>query len=85
MTFSKSFSQVHGCVDLRHLALQDQQAGDEGKASPKKQLNGLGLNALTEMYLDRSLDKSWRVRASDWEAEKLTQRQVGNAEIFTNK
>ncbi|XP_037775130.1 exonuclease 3'-5' domain-containing protein 2-like [Penaeus monodon] len=67
---------VHGCVDLRHLALQDQQAGDEGKASPKKQLNGLGLNALTEMYLDRSLDKSWRVRASDWEAEKLTQRQI---------
>lgn len=79
MTFIILFSQVHGCVDLRHLARQDQQAGDQAKPSTKKQLNGKGLNALTEMYLDRSLDKSWRVRASDWEAEKLTQRQVRNA------
>ncbi|XP_042856535.1 exonuclease 3'-5' domain-containing protein 2-like isoform X2 [Penaeus japonicus] len=66
---------VHGCVDLRHLAVQCQQANDLDR-SPRKQSNGLGLNALTEMYLGRSLDKSWRVRASDWEAEKLTQRQI---------
>jgi len=35
-----------------------------------------GLNALSKYYLDRPLDKDWRVRASDWETEQLTNRQV---------
>ncbi|XP_047740326.1 exonuclease 3'-5' domain-containing protein 2-like [Hyalella azteca] len=36
----------------------------------------LGLSALAEHYLKRSLDKDWRVRASDWEAEHLSHRQI---------
>ncbi|KAF2354806.1 3'-5' exonuclease domain [Trinorchestia longiramus] len=36
----------------------------------------LGLSGLAHFYLQRTLDKDWRVRASDWEAEFLTQRQI---------
>lgn len=43
-----------------------------GVAGPTK----LGLSGLAEFYLGRTLDKDWRVRASDWEADHLTIRQV---------
>ncbi|XP_042229721.1 exonuclease 3'-5' domain-containing protein 2-like [Homarus americanus] len=35
----------------------------------------MGLSSLAHKYLDRTLDKDWRVRASDWEAVTLTRRQ----------
>uniref|UniRef100_A0A6A7FVP8 Exonuclease 3'-5' domain-containing protein 2-like n=1 Tax=Hirondellea gigas TaxID=1518452 RepID=A0A6A7FVP8_9CRUS len=36
----------------------------------------LGLSSLAQYYLRRTLDKDWRVRASDWEVEHLTHRQI---------
>ena len=44
--------------------------------------NKLGLSSLAEYYLERTLDKDWRVRASDWEAEHLTHRQVGLYNLY---
>ena len=41
-----------------------------------KSAGGMGLKALAEKYLGRTLDKDWRIRGSDWEADTLTKRQV---------
>ncbi|KAG7304202.1 hypothetical protein JYU34_011140 [Plutella xylostella] len=50
-------------LDLRHIA---QLCGyDPG-----------GLASLAKQLLAVTLDKSWRIRCSDWEAETLTERQV---------
>lgn len=64
--------QVKGCVDLRHLVLMSHTFSLEPKTKLKPK--GMGLNALSQYYLEQTLDKDWRVRASDWEAEELTQR-----------
>ena len=63
---------VCGCVDLRHLVLA-RRGPDEGH--PGK----LGLEALAELYLGVSLDKDWKVRAGDWEADTLSERQIAYA------
>lgn len=64
---------MQGCVDLRYLVLQCHKSESSGV---KKSTGGMGLNALSQKYLGRTLDKDWRVRASDWEADTLTRRQV---------
>ncbi|XP_047489596.1 exonuclease 3'-5' domain-containing protein 2-like isoform X1 [Penaeus chinensis] len=69
--------QVKGCVDLRHLVLMSHTLSPEPKSKLKPK--GMGLNALSQYYLEQTLDKDWRVRASDWEAEELTQRQKNYA------
>lgn len=61
--------QVRGCIDLRHLVLL-KQGVDGGEGS-----HNLGLSALAQTFLNQTLDKDWRVRASDWEADSLTKRQ----------
>ncbi|KAJ6667219.1 hypothetical protein lerEdw1_017197 [Lerista edwardsae] len=58
---------VKGSVDLRYLAMR------QSKALPQ---NGLSLKSLAEKILNCPLDKSLRLRCSNWEAEKLTQEQV---------
>ena len=50
-------------VDLRHLVTSWPHQGK------------LGLEALARLVLGVSLDKDWRIRASDWEAEQLSVRQ----------
>lgn len=67
--------QVEGCVDLRHLALCCPEPGGGAKAGLVGG-GGLGLAALSLTHLGHTLDKDWRVRASNWQAEHLTQRQV---------
>lgn len=56
--------RVHGCLDLRHLMKQ----------------NGIlshgGLAGMAQNILGTKLDKSWRIRCSDWEASALSARQV---------
>uniref|UniRef100_A0A8C8R8R3 Exonuclease 3'-5' domain-containing protein 2 n=1 Tax=Pelusios castaneus TaxID=367368 RepID=A0A8C8R8R3_9SAUR len=58
---------VKGSVDLRYLAMRQ-----------RKDLlhNGLSLKSLAENILNCPLDKSLRLRCSNWEAEELTQDQV---------
>ncbi|KAK8748661.1 hypothetical protein OTU49_015927 [Cherax quadricarinatus] len=71
--------KVRGCVDLRYLVQQCQESEVSCASKPArggKSAGGMGLNSLAQKYLDRTLDKDWRVRASDWEAETLTKRQV---------
>ncbi|XP_050715029.1 exonuclease 3'-5' domain-containing protein 2-like isoform X2 [Eriocheir sinensis] len=70
--------QVEGCVDLRHLALCCPEPGGGGKAGLAGTA-GLGLAALSLSHLGHTLDKDWRVRASNWQAEHLTQRQKSYA------
>ncbi|XP_042229715.1 exonuclease 3'-5' domain-containing protein 2-like isoform X1 [Homarus americanus] len=70
--------KVRGCVDLRYLVLQchkSELCGEEDTLDGDKLPGGMGLNALSQKYLGHSLDKDWRVRASDWEADVLTKRQ----------
>ncbi|KAJ8733715.1 hypothetical protein PYW07_014266 [Mythimna separata] len=55
-------------LDIRHLA----------------RLNGFeagGLAALSSALVGVVLDKSWRIRCSDWEAEEMSQRQINYAAI----
>ncbi|CAM5150841.1 unnamed protein product [Natator depressus] len=61
---------VKGSVDLRYLAMRQ-----------RKDLlcNGLSLKSLAEKVLNCPLDKSLRLRCSNWEAEELTQDQVSYA------
>jgi len=59
---------VNGCVDIRHLVVQ--YSYHEGK---------LGLESLASLVLGVKLDKDWRLRASDWEAEILNHRQIDYA------
>ena len=63
---------VGGCVDLRHLVLAYRGCND---GHPGK----LGLEALAESFLGVSLDKDWKIRAGDWEAETLSERQLNYA------
>ena len=35
-----------------------------------------GLAGLSKFYLDVTLDKNWKISASNWEAEKLTDKQI---------
>lgn len=72
---------VRGCVDLRHLVHRCQDVDTAGSSDMKsiKSTGGMGLNALAGKYLGRTLDKDWRVRASDWEADTLTKRQESYA------
>lgn len=72
-------AQVQGCVDLRHLVLLKQ--GVDGGGSS----HNLGLSALAQMFLNQTLDKDWRVRASDWEADSLTKRQVSTTVVLLYK
>jgi len=59
---------VVSCVDLRHLVVKFWT--HQGK---------LGLETLAYLVLGVQLDKDWRLRAGDWEAEILTQKQVDYA------
>ena len=52
-------------VDLRHLAVQF-----------RPQQRKLGLAALTKEFLGVVLDDHWTIKASNWEAEQLTNRQL---------
>ncbi|XP_060118458.1 exonuclease 3'-5' domain-containing protein 2 [Heteronotia binoei] len=61
---------VKGSVDLRYLALR------ESKSLPP---NGLSLKSLAERILNYSLDKSLRLRCSNWESEQLTEEQIAYA------
>ncbi|XP_067012367.2 exonuclease 3'-5' domain-containing protein 2 [Anabrus simplex] len=58
---------VRGCLDLRHLVVQN---GGKPKG---------GLAGLTENILGVKLDKSWHIRCSNWEAETLEERQIDYA------
>lgn len=60
--------QVSGCIDLRYIAKECC-------------LQERSLAALTYKLLGCELDKDWRVRASDWEAESLTNRQIEYAAL----
>ena len=55
-------------VDLRHLIVNNWD--HHGK---------LGLESLAWLVLGVRLDKDWRIRASDWEAEQLSARQTDYA------
>jgi len=56
--------RMHGCLDLRHLMT----------------LNGSlfcgGLGGMAQNLLGIKLDKSWKIRCSDWEAPALSTHQV---------
>jgi len=56
---------VLSCVDLRHLVVKYWK--HQGK---------LGLEALADIVLGVKLDKDWKLRAGNWEAEKLSHRQL---------
>jgi hypothetical protein len=58
---------VVSCVDLRHLVVRYRAHEDK-----------LGLEALAFMSrtLGVKLDKDWKLRAGDWEAETLSTRQL---------
>ncbi len=57
---------VRGCVDLRYIALRS------------KSFSGgiTGLKGMAEKVLGVTLNKSFHLRCSDWEAEELTEAQV---------
>ncbi|KAL8169553.1 UNVERIFIED_CONTAM: Exonuclease 3'-5' domain-containing protein 2 [Gekko kuhli] len=61
---------VKGSVDLRYLAMR------QSKSLPP---NGLSLKSLAERILNYSLDKSLRLRCSNWESEQLTEEQIAYA------
>ncbi|KAM5274280.1 exonuclease 3'-5' domain-containing protein 2 [Ctenodactylus gundi] len=58
---------VRGCLDLRYLAMQQRN---------NLLCNGLSLKSLAETILNFPLDKSLRLRCSNWDAENLTEDQV---------
>lgn len=60
--------EVSGCIDLRYLAKECC-------------LQERSLGALASKLLGCELDKDWRVRASDWEAEALSNRQIEYAAL----
>lgn len=59
---------MYGTFDLRFLALLAKQKAE-------------GLGKLSKSILDIELDKSWRIRCSDWEIEHLTPQQVDYASM----
>ncbi|KXJ13471.1 exonuclease 3'-5' domain-containing protein 2 [Exaiptasia diaphana] len=68
---------VSGFVDLRHVVLRCQSHKDnivenkQGDGSTK-----MGLAAISKRYLGVEMEKSWRVRCSNWEAEHLSEKQI---------
>lgn len=52
-----------GMLDLRHMA---------------KSVGSVpaGLGKMSNLYLNKELDKDWRIRCSNWEASTLTDRQI---------
>lgn len=68
--------EVNGCIDVRHLAMLYYSMNLSCESTANKKL---GLSALAKEFLGKKLDKDWRVRASDWEAEPLTKRQINYA------
>ena len=59
---------MRGSLDLRHYVPQF-----------RPELRATGLAGLASAFIGVKLDKDWKIRASDWEAGKLTQRQVDYA------
>lgn len=54
---------VDGVLDLRHLV---KLVGGEPR----------GLAKLVQTFLNEELDKDWRISASNWDAEVLTEKQI---------
>ena len=61
-----------GCIDLRNVVISSATNTDQCTTLIK----GGGLRSLADSLLHINLDKSPRVRRSDWEAEKLSNEQV---------
>lgn len=59
--------KVAGALDLRYMA---EKAGYPGP---------YGMARLAQKVLNVTLDKHWRVRASDWESSELSERQISYA------
>lgn len=57
---------LNGIVDLRYLAFHANEKSE-------------GLASLSKSLLNVQLDKNWRVRCSDWEADKLSDKQINYA------
>lgn len=60
--------QISGYIDLRYLAKECC-------------LQERSLGALAYKLLGCKLDKDWRIRASNWEAESLSDRQIEYAAL----
>ena len=60
---------VKSSVDLRHLIRLVRPEG----------LRRSGLAGLAKEFLDVTMDKDWRIRAGDWEADILSERQIAYA------
>jgi len=56
---------LNGCVDLRHLVVRYTDHSER-----------LGLDNLASTFLGVTLDKDWRLRAGEWDAEELSDRQI---------
>ena len=57
---------VRGCVDLRYIAVR----------SKSFNVGVTGLKGMAEKVLNVTLNKSYHLRCSDWEAEELSEAQV---------
>ena len=57
---------VRGCVDLRYIAVR----------SKSFNVGVTGLKGMAEKVLNVTLNKSYHLRCSDWEAEELSDAQV---------
>ncbi|KAL9959867.1 hypothetical protein ACROYT_G033231 [Oculina patagonica] len=62
---------VQGCVDLRHVI---QRCRVESSVQSRNQKTSL--DALAKRILGVTMDKSWRIRCSNWEAEQFDRRQI---------
>ncbi|KAJ7370831.1 Exonuclease 3'-5' domain-containing protein 2 [Desmophyllum pertusum] len=62
---------VLGCVDLRHVI---QRCRVENGVQSRNQK--MSLDALAKRILGVTMDKYWRVRCSNWEAEQFDRRQI---------
>ncbi|XP_068712618.1 exonuclease 3'-5' domain-containing protein 2-like [Montipora foliosa] len=62
---------VLGCVDLRHVVQSCQMGTDDQKSFQK-----MSLDALAKKILGVRMDKSWRIRCSNWEAAEFSVRQI---------
>ncbi len=61
---------VGGGVDLRHLLRH---------IHSKERIKKTGLAGLAKTFLGINMDKDWRIRASDWESQFLSPRQIDYA------
>ena len=59
---------VRGSLDLRHYVM-----------TYRPGLKAKGLAGLASSFIGVKMDKDWRVRASNWEAEVLSERQIAYA------